>query len=125
MIFKRGSQVALAVLALAGGLLCGCENDPTQSKIRLSNDFGAAVNQDLAAQIADPDAGRNAGPPPPGDGARAALAQTRYKQDKVIPPSTLGASGSAAGYSNAGADQSANAPTAPSAGVSGGATAGP
>jgi type IV pilus biogenesis protein CpaD/CtpE len=120
MIFKRGSQVALAALALAGGLLCGCENDPTQSKIRLSNDFGAAVNQDLAAQIADPDAGRNAGPPPPGDGARAALAQTRYKQDKVIPPSTLGASGSS-GYA---ADQTANAPT-PSAGVSGGATAGP
>jgi hypothetical protein len=68
-----------------------------QTRLRIEDDFGRAVNQDLAAQIADPDAGRDAGPPPPSSGARAALAQTRYRQDAVTPPSTAGASGNATG----------------------------
>ena len=60
----------------------------TQSSLRLSPDFGAAVNQDIAAQIADPDA-RYMGIPDPGtNGLRTGLAQTRYDRNQVIQPLT-------------------------------------
>jgi len=108
----------LVLAGLAGGalLLSGC----AQTRLRIEDDFGRAVSQDLAAQIANPDAARDEGPAPPSNGARALLAQTKYRQDAVTPPSTVGASGSAAGYTNSGSDQ---APTvAPTAS---GATTGP
>jgi hypothetical protein len=109
------SSLALAALAGATVLLSGC----AETRLRIQDDFGRAVSQDLASQIADPDAGRNAGPPPPSSGARAALAQTRYRQDAVTPPSTVGASGAAAGYSNNAA------PEAPAAAPTSNATSGP
>ena len=93
---------ALIAFTAATGLLTGCADNPGQSKLRLSDDFGHAVNQDLAAQIADPDAGLKAGPPPPSSGDRAALAQRRYQHDVVIQPSTEGASGRASGSGNNG-----------------------
>ena len=77
----------LAAFMGVGALLSGCVGTPpSQSALRLSDDFGQAVNQDLAAQIADPDAAAKEGPPPPSSGARAALAQTRYRHDAVIRP---------------------------------------
>jgi type IV pilus biogenesis protein CpaD/CtpE len=83
--------------ALVGGsvLLAGCtESRLDETRLRIEDDFGRAVNQDLAAQVANPDAGRDdSGPPPASNGARAALAQTRYRQDAVTPPSSVGASG--------------------------------
>ncbi|QUD88582.1 hypothetical protein [Phenylobacterium montanum] len=53
-----------------------------QSQKTLSPDLGVAVRQDVVAQIADPQA--TYGPPPPADGMRANLAQTRYKADKPV-----------------------------------------
>jgi hypothetical protein len=93
--------------ALAAGLVSGC----AQTRLRIQDDFGRAVNEDLTAQIADPDAGRDAGPPPPSSGARAVAAVERYRQDAVIQPSSVGASGSAPGYGANTAAQPTSAPT--------------
>ncbi len=90
---------SLIVLAAASGC--------TESRLRDQPDFGEAVRQDVAVQIADPDA-RYAGVPQPGaNGMKADAAQERYVRGKVIPPASTttstiggggdtGASGSAA-----------------------------
>jgi type IV pilus biogenesis protein CpaD/CtpE len=74
----------LLLSAMAAGLAACADTQPA-----LSPDFGVAVRQNLAAQIADPDAryGKT-----PSDSGRAALAQDRYRTGKVIPPSAAGAS---------------------------------
>jgi type IV pilus biogenesis protein CpaD/CtpE len=74
----------LLLWAMAAGLAGCVESQPT-----LSSDFGVAMRQDVAAQIADPDAhyGKMTT-----EGARAALAQDRYRTGKVTPPSAAGAS---------------------------------
>lgn len=71
--------VGLIATALA---LSAC----SQSDLRLSPDFGAAVRQDVAAQIADPDAKYVGIPAPGSNGARVDLAQRRYEQNQVIQP---------------------------------------
>ena len=84
------------VLVVAVGLgLSACAQSPAESEMRLSPDFGDAVRENLAAQIADPDA-HYTGTPAPGasDGARIDLAQTRYQKNQVIQPSTTTASSS-------------------------------
>ncbi len=75
-------SAALAVLALTGALaLSGCV------QVHLSDDFGSAVRQDIAAQIADPDPHYIGSASPGGsDGPRVAAAQDRYEKGKVIPP---------------------------------------
>jgi hypothetical protein len=97
---NRVIDAKLLVLAVAVLGLSGC----VQSEIRLSPDFGSAVMQDTAAQIADPDA-HYAGTPAPGsDGLKVAGAVHRYETGKVIPPSSIGASsaGSVSGFDNGG-----------------------
>lgn len=76
-----------AVVAAGAVALAGC----TQSSLRINNDFGQAVRQDLAAQIADPDAHYAGTVAPGGGGARVELAQRRYELNKVIQPSRAGA----------------------------------
>ena len=86
--------IARPILVIAAALgLCACAQNPTQSEMRMSPDFGDAVRENLAAQIADPDA-HYTGTPAPGasDGARIDLAQTRYQKNQVIQPSTTTAS---------------------------------
>jgi hypothetical protein len=86
--------IARPVLIIAAALgLCACAQNPAQSEMRMSPDFGDAVHENLAAQIADPDA-HYAGTLAPGasDGARIDLAQTRYQQNQVIQPSSTTAS---------------------------------
>jgi hypothetical protein len=111
-------RLLLAVLCIGAMLLSAC----AQTRLRIEDDFGRAVNQDLVAQIADPDAARNEGAPPPSSGARSNLAMTRYRQDAVTPPSDVGASGTSNGYSN-GSSSGTSAPTA--AATSMGTTSGP
>lgn len=83
------SRLMLSALAGAGALLSGCANTPpTQSSLRLSDDFGRAVREDIAAQITDPDPAWKDAPPPPSSGQRAALAQKRYERNAVIQPAT-------------------------------------
>jgi len=74
---------ALAV-SLAGAtlLISGC----AQGVDKISPDFGVALKQDLAAQIAYPE-GAPATEPVPADGVRSAAAMTRYQEGRVIAPS--------------------------------------
>jgi hypothetical protein len=72
--------LATAVGAVA--LLSAC----AETRLRDAPDFGDAVRENQAAQIADPDA-RYAGTPAPGsNGVRAAGAQDRYLHGHVTPP---------------------------------------
>ncbi|HVV65567.1 MAG TPA: hypothetical protein VHC42_08855 [Rhizomicrobium sp.] len=77
----------LALLA-AAAILGGC----TQSVTSLSPDFGAALRQDIAAQIADPDAHYRGDPAPASNGARTSLSQSRYLKGQVTEPTSLSAS---------------------------------
>src|SRR6185312_11674566 len=81
----------LVIAAMLG--LGACAQKPMQSEMNLSPDFGLAVRENLAAQIADPDP-HYAGTLAPGasDGARIDLAQTRYQKNQVIQPSSTTAS---------------------------------
>jgi len=73
---------------------CGALSACNQSEVRLSPDFGNAVRQDLASQIADPDAHYEGTPAPGTAGRRVGLAQKRYDANQVIQPSTTTASSS-------------------------------
>ena len=97
----------------------------TQSSLRMNPDFGNAVYQDAAAQIADPDA-RYAGTPAPGsNGLRVDLAQQRYEANQVIPPSAVTASGrSSIGNADNGAGGGAGNGAGGGAGSGVGASAG-
>ena len=77
------TRILLLLLTTAGLAAC------TESRQSLNPDFGVAMRQDLAAQIADPDAhyGKMTS-----EGARAALAQERYRTGKTTQPSAAGAS---------------------------------
>lgn len=76
----RSTLFLCAALVAAAGL-SGC----VVSQMHQSRDFGVAVSQDVVAQITDPDR-RYAGPPPPSSGARATLAQGRYRTGTTIQP---------------------------------------
>lgn len=89
---------------LAAGALGGCE-----SQLRLSPDYGMAFRQDVAAQIADPDA-HYAGVPQPGSSpARVSLAQRRYVSGRVIQPASTSTSSVLAG-GGGGGDSGGGAP---------------
>ena len=96
------SRIVFATaIAMLG--LTACAQNPSQSEMRMSPDFGDAVRENLAAQIADPDA-HYVGTPAPGasDGARIDLAQTRYQQNQVIPPASTTASSRTVGATDNG-----------------------
>jgi hypothetical protein len=113
-----GFRLAFAASAVLSLSAC------TQSDLRLSPDFGDAEREDMAAQIADPDA-HYAGLPAPGsNGARVGLAQSRYEKNQVIQPSsTTASSASSIGNAdNGGGSPGATGGTGASAGM---APAGP
>jgi len=96
MTIFNSRSVVIATVVASGLLLSAC----TVSEERLSPDFGQAVRQDAAAQIADPDA-RYVGDPAPGsNGMRIELAQKRYVRDQVIQPSTMTAQSGATSADN-------------------------
>lgn len=78
------SSDLIRALALAGATiaLTGC----IDARKDLSPDFGNAVRANLAAQIADPEARYEGVLQPGGDGARAALAASRYGKNQVVQP---------------------------------------
>lgn len=106
--------VRLTVVLASGIWLAAC----AQSEVRLSPDFGQAVRQDMAAQIADPDAHYTGTPAPGTDGLRVGLAQQRYDKNEVIQPSSttassagsIGRADNGAGGSGAGAGTSMGGP---------------
>lgn len=90
---RIAAKRAVAAAAGAGLCLAAC----TESRMAIQPDFGQAVRQDVAAQIADPDA-RYAGKPAGGaDAERVALAQGRYAKGRVIKPTTIATSTVSAG----------------------------
>ena len=112
------TKTRCAVLAIVLGmtpLLTAC----TQSEIRLSPDFGNAVRQDLAAQIADPDARYEGTPAPGSSGSRVGLAQRRYETNQVTQPSSTTASSrsSSSGPVDNGGASGVSAPTGAGTGV--------
>jgi type IV pilus biogenesis protein CpaD/CtpE len=96
------SRIVFAT-AIAMFGLAACTQNPSQSEMRMSPDFGDAVRENLAAQIADPDA-HYVGTLAPGasDGVRIDLAQTRYQQNQVIPPASTTASSRTVGATDNG-----------------------
>ena len=78
VMISRKTAALTAMLFLAP-LLSGC----TQSALRISPDFGNAVHQDMAAQIADPDARYEGTPAPGSNGARVGLAQKDRKSTRL------------------------------------------
>ena len=95
------SLAKILLLTVAFGGLAGC----VQSQKTLASDFGVAVRQDIAAQIADPEARYPADIST--DGARVGLAQERYRTGKSIQPSTgtMTVGGSTGGAGASGAPQ--------------------
>jgi hypothetical protein len=102
-------KAALLTSTLAGGLLlCAC----TTPSAHMGPNFGAAERQDMAAQIADPDA-KYAGKPDPGsNGQRSALALSRYARDRVTAPVAQTTS-SVAGSAGAGGGGDSGGPSGP------------
>jgi len=80
---NRSTRNALTtVAALATTLaLGGCTTQ------HLGQDFGQAVRQSMAQQVADPDAKYIGTIAPGSNGARVAAAQNRYVKGQVTPPS--------------------------------------
>jgi hypothetical protein len=101
----KPAHIAMTVCLVGGIGLSACT---AQSEMRISPDFGDALRQDLAAQIADPDAHYLGTPAPGSSGARVGLAQQRYQKNNVIQPASVTASGTASigtvdnGVSNSG-----------------------
>jgi hypothetical protein len=85
---KTGSAAIIILVSLA---LSAC----AQSSLRINPDFGRALRQDVAAQVADPDALYQGTPAPGSRGDRVGLAQKRYQNNEVIQPSSTTASSSA------------------------------
>ena len=106
-----GFRLAMAAGALLSLSACN------QSELRLSPDFGDAVREDIAGQVADPDAHYVGVPAPGSNGARVGLAQSRYENNQVIQPASSTASSGAVGNANNGGQP-------PAAGSSAGAGAG-
>ncbi len=75
--------------------LGGC----TETRLRLSPDFGEAVKQDIIAQTADPDARYDGVPGAGSSGQRTAAAQDRYNKGQVTPPASTSTSSATAGGS--------------------------
>ena len=91
MIPTKTARAALLMAICVAPALSAC----AQSSLRISPDFGNAVHQDLAAQIADPDAHYEGVPAPGSAASRVGLAQKRYNANQVIQPSSTTASSKA------------------------------
>jgi hypothetical protein len=87
---KSATAAALLGAALA---LSGC----VESRMNLATDYGRAVGQDLAAQVADPDARYKGVPAPGSDGHRVDQAMERYNRNVVIRPASTSTFGSSTG----------------------------
>ena len=104
MFSSRGAMMRYGYLTvgLAALALSGCEAIPNQAH-RTDPEFGRALRQNLAAQVADPAPNYSYENPPASSGPRTGLAQKRYDTGTVIAPSTettqtvTGGGGSAGG----------------------------
>jgi hypothetical protein len=86
-------KIAARVLAAAGlaGAALGLSACAI-SRLHIADDYGVAERQDLAAQVADPDASYKGLPAPGASGLRTDLAQGRYDAGRVIQPASTSTS---------------------------------
>ncbi|MET0545347.1 MAG: hypothetical protein ABWZ40_03470 [Caulobacterales bacterium] len=96
---SRRRVASVAVAAVLAMVLSGC------AQTHLSKDFGVAIHQNLAAQVADPDAQYKGDPAPGSDGSRVGLAQSRYVKGETLQPSTAGAAVDVGSESSTGGGQ--------------------
>lgn len=80
----RYGYLTVGLVAFA---LAGCEALPNQAH-RTDPNFGRALRQNLAAQVADPAPNYAYDNPPASSGPRTGLAQKRYDTGTVIQPAT-------------------------------------
>lgn len=88
----KNTFVAAGLTVLLAGV-AGC----SESRLHISNEFGQSVRQDVAAQVAEPDAAYKGTPDPGANGARVGLAQERYGRNEVIKPANASTSGKSGG----------------------------
>jgi hypothetical protein len=93
---NKRTALLIAAIGMAGALVAGCTADGQIKENIGAEDFGRAVKEDLAAQIADPDAAYK-GPPPASSGERAQIAQQRYATDAVKQPPSITTGGGGGG----------------------------
>ena len=92
------SAFVFGAVAAAGSLLAGC----LSPQHGLEPDFGRAVRNNVAAQIADPEPRYARKDEPASNGVRAAAAARRYEHGEVIQPATQSTSQVAAAASGGG-----------------------
>src|SRR5690349_4822113 len=80
----RYGYLTVGLVALA---LSGCEAIPNQAH-QTDPNFGRALRQNLAAQVADPAPNYEYAEPPASSGPRTGIAQKRYDTGTVLPPTT-------------------------------------
>ena len=100
-------QLRVLLVCVASAMLVSA----CTSFARLSPDFGVAIRQDQAAQIANPDARYTGIPAPGSNGPRNALAESRYERNEVIPPTSLSSTVAITTQSSAGMGQAPAAAT--------------
>ena len=81
----RATRFAAAALLLGALGLGGC----AVSNYHLTDDYGRAVREGVAAHIANPDARYSGDPTPGSDGVRVLSAQTRYETGAVKEPAAV------------------------------------
>lgn len=80
-------RYALLSVGLAALAVSGCEAIPNQAHKEDPN-FGRALRQNIAAQIADPAPNYSYDEAPASSGPRTAVAQRRYDTNSVTQPTT-------------------------------------
>lgn len=91
-------NVIVAAVVGAAMAVSGC----VQSRMHLSDDYGQSLRQDVAAQVADPDARYGGLPAPGAQGHRVGLALDRYNRNAVTPPASTSTSSSSTGGGSGG-----------------------
>lgn len=85
-------RYALLTIGLSALGLSACVQATT-----VDPEFGVALRQNIAAQVADPAPRYERTAPPASDGPRTALAQQRYEKGQVIPPAATATTNVAGG----------------------------
>jgi type IV pilus biogenesis protein CpaD/CtpE len=78
MNMKRFSLLGMIMMAS----LTGCQTMSEPAPESLAPDFGNSVKSNMAAQIVNPEAGKDDRPAPPLDGQKAEKAMKSYREEK-------------------------------------------
>lgn len=79
---RRSTRIGMLAAVAATFALGGC----VSPQLPLAADYGVALRQNIAAQIANPEARYIREESPAASGSRAAIAQERYVKGAVISP---------------------------------------